>query len=35
MKRLFIVIYGKNEKENISKEDKEIFKKFIEKIKKS
>lgn len=30
----FIVIYGKNEKENISKEDKEIFKKFIEKIKK-
>jgi hypothetical protein len=30
----FIVIYGKNEKENISEEDKAIFKKLIEKIKK-
>ncbi len=30
----FIVIYGKNEQENISKEDKAIFKKLIEKIKK-
>jgi hypothetical protein len=30
----FIVIYGKNEKETISKEDKAIFKKLIEKIKK-
>jgi hypothetical protein len=31
----FIVIYGKNEQENISKEDREIFKKLITKIKKS
>jgi hypothetical protein len=30
----FIVIYGKNEQENISKDDKAIFKKLIEKIKK-
>lgn len=30
----FIVIYGKNERENISKEDKAIFRKLIEKIKK-
>jgi mRNA-degrading endonuclease RelE of RelBE toxin-antitoxin system len=29
-----IVIYGKNEQENISQKDKEIFKKLIEKIKK-
>ena len=29
----FIVIYGKNEKENISKEDKAFFKKMLEKIK--
>ena len=29
----FIVIYGKNEQENISKEDKAVFKKLIEKIK--
>ena len=29
----FIVIYGKNEQENISEEDKAIFKKLIEKIK--
>ncbi len=29
-----IVIYGKNEQENISKDDKVIFKKLIEKIKK-
>lgn len=31
----FIIIYGKNEKENISKEDKAIFKKLIEQIKKA
>jgi len=31
----FIVIYGKNEQENVSKEDKAIFKKLIEKIKKA
>ena len=30
----FIVIYGKNEQENISEEDKAVFKKLIEKIKK-
>jgi hypothetical protein len=30
----FIVIYGKNEQENISKENKAAFKKLIEKIKK-
>ncbi len=30
----FIIIYGKNEQENLSKEDKAIFKKLIEKIKK-
>lgn len=30
----FIVIYGKNEQENISQEDKAIFKKLIERIKK-
>jgi hypothetical protein len=30
----FVVIYGKNEQEDISKEDKAIFKKLIEKIKK-
>jgi len=30
----FIVIYGKNEQENISEGDKAIFKKLIEKIKK-
>lgn len=29
-----IVIYGKNEQENISEEDKAVFKKLIEKIKK-
>jgi hypothetical protein len=29
----FIMIYGKNEQENISKEDKALFKKFIERIK--
>lgn len=29
-----IYIYGKNEQENISQKDKEIFKKLIEKIKK-
>jgi|SRR5579862_227967 len=31
----FIIIYGKNEQENIPQKDKEIFKKLIEKIKKS
>ncbi|MBY0528911.1 MAG: type II toxin-antitoxin system RelE/ParE family toxin [Rhabdochlamydiaceae bacterium] len=31
----FVIIYGKNEKENISQSDKEIFKKLIEKIKKN
>jgi hypothetical protein len=30
----FIVIYGKNDQENISEDDKAIFKKLIEKIKK-
>ncbi len=29
----FIVIYGKNEKENLSKEDKTIFNKIIQRIK--
>ena len=32
-KLFFIVIYGKNEKENISKEDRAFFKKLLEKIK--
>ena len=31
----FIVIYGKNEQETISKEDKDFFKKLIQKIKKT
>ena len=31
----FITIYGKNEQNNISKEDKALFKKYIEKIKKA
>ena len=32
-KLFFILIYGKNEKENISQEDKKTFKKLIERIK--
>lgn len=31
----FIIIYGKNEQENVSKEDKAIFKKLIEQIKRA
>lgn len=31
----FIIIYGKNEKEDISNEDKNSFKKILEKIKKA